>query len=214
MPDQEHPPIDQLIMSLDSGLRTLFVQPKQRRANPADELNQQDALSEQDKSLSASLMRVNHCGEICAQALYQAQAITARTAKIRDKMRQASDEENDHLAWCEQRLDQLSSHKSYLNPVWYAGSFAIGALAGLAGDKWSLGFVAETEHQVCRHLDRHLERLPENDHASRKIINQMRADEAKHATAALHAGGAELPAPIRQLMSFSSRVMTTIAARI
>lgn len=214
MPVRQHHPIDRLILSLDSGLRTLFARPDQRRANPADDSTQPDKLSDEDRKRSASLMRVNHCGEVCAQALYQAQAMTARSAEVRNKMKQASDEENDHLAWCESRLEQLSSHTSYLNPVWYAGSYAIGTLAGLAGDKWSLGFVAETEHQVCRHLDQHLERLPGDDLLSRDIIKKMRADEEKHATAALHAGGSELPTPIRNLMALTSKVMTTVAAKI
>jgi ubiquinone biosynthesis monooxygenase Coq7 len=156
-------------------------------------------------------MRINHSGEVAAQALYQGQALTARLPGVRDKMERAAEEENDHLVWCERRINELGSHKSYLNPFWYAGSFAIGALAGAAGDKWSLGFVAETERQVVRHLDEHLSRLPEHDQRSRAVLEQMKEDEGHHATVALEAGGAELPEPVKKLMSLTSRVMTRTA---
>jgi ubiquinone biosynthesis monooxygenase Coq7 len=156
-------------------------------------------------------MRVNHAGEISAQALYQGQALTARLPTVRGKMEQAAVEENDHLAWTAERIRELGTHTSVLAPFWYAGSFAIGALAGIAGDKWSLGFVAETEHQVIRHLDAHLARLPEQDAKSRAILELMRTDEARHATTALAAGGATLPEPVRRLMALSSKVMTTTA---
>jgi ubiquinone biosynthesis monooxygenase Coq7 len=156
-------------------------------------------------------MRVNHAGEVSAQALYQGQALTAKLAEVRGKMERAALEENDHLAWCERRLKELDSHTSMLNPLWYTGSFAIGALAGLAGDKWSLGFVVETERQVVKHLDEHLSRLPEQDRRSRAILEQMKEDETHHATAALNAGGAELPEPVRQLMRLTSKVMTNAA---
>jgi ubiquinone biosynthesis monooxygenase Coq7 len=159
-------------------------------------------------------MRINHVGEVCAQALYQGQATTARLDTVRDKMERAAQEENDHLAWCEQRLEELDSHKSYMNPLWYAGSFAIGAAAGMAGDKWSLGFVVETERQVVRHLEKHLGRLPAQDEKSRAILEQMKVDEAHHATTALQAGGAELPAPIKTAMRISSKLMTTLAYKI
>jgi ubiquinone biosynthesis monooxygenase Coq7 len=156
-------------------------------------------------------MRVNHSGEVCAQALYQGQALTARLPVVRERMEQAALEENDHLAWCEQRLHELGSHKSYLNPAWYAGSFAIGALAGLIGDKWSLGFLAETERQVVRHLEGPLGSLPPDDLKSRAILEQMHTDEAQHATLAVESGGAALPPSIRGLMQSVSKVMTGTA---
>ena len=157
------------------------------------------------------MMRVNHVGEVCAQALYQSQALTARTDDVRRAMRQAADEENDHLLWCDRRIRQLGGRKSALNPVWYGGAFVIGAVAGLAGDKWNLGFVAETEKQVVDHLDRHLARLPEEDQKSRAILTQMKEDEAAHATTALRAGAAPLPEPVRRLMHRAGRVMTSTA---
>ena len=156
-------------------------------------------------------MRVNHVGEICAQALYQSQALTAANPAVREKMRQASLEERDHLAWCETRLDELGGRPSRLNPLWYAGSFAIGAAAGLAGDKWNLGFVAETETQVAAHLAGHLDRLPAADRRSREIVAQMQADEARHADEAVAAGAAPLPAPVKRLMQFAAGVMTRTA---
>ena len=161
-----------------------------------------------DPAASARLMRVNHAGEVCAQALYQSQALTARTAKLREAMETASREENDHLAWCEERLEQLDSRKSYLNPVWYGGSFLIGSAFGAAGDRWNLGFLAETERQVVKHLARHLEMLPPDDSKSRAILEQMKADELAHGSAALAAGGVELPAPVRGVMSAVSKFMT------
>jgi 3-demethoxyubiquinol 3-hydroxylase len=156
-------------------------------------------------------MRVNHSGEVAAQALYQGQALTARLDQVRDKMTEAAQEENDHLAWTEARVRELGGHLSYLNPVWYLGSFLIGAAAGAAGDRWSLGFVAETEHQVVAHLDRHLARLPAQDARSRAILEQMRVDEARHATVALEAGAAALPEPVKRLMGLASQVMTRTA---
>ena len=156
-------------------------------------------------------MRINHVGEICAQALYQSQALTSRSPEIRKKMKQASEEEIDHLAWCEQRLGELGGRKSYLNPIWYAGSFAIGTAAGLAGDKWNLGFVAETEKQVVEHLDGHLGKLPKSDVRSREVVSQMKEDEAKHAEEAVDAGAAELPPPVRSLMKIASGIMTRTA---
>jgi 3-demethoxyubiquinol 3-hydroxylase len=154
-------------------------------------------------------MRVNHTGEICAQALYQGQALTARRADVREKMEQAAREENDHLAWTEARIREVGGHTSYLNPLFYAGSFALGAVAGLVGDKWSLGFLAETERQVVDHLNTHLSRLPAQDERSRAIVERMREEEGHHATVAIEAGAAELPAPVKRLMRFSSKLMTT-----
>ncbi len=204
-------PIDQFIAQSDHALRTLFGQPvTTERENPSSDTDEAH-LSEVERKRSAGLMRVNHAGEVSAQALYQGQALTARLDKVRQSMERAALEENDHLAWTEQRLLELSSQKSILNPVWYCGSFAIGAIAGLLGDKWSLGFVAETEHQVIRHLDDHLQKLPENDARSEAILKQMKIDEAHHATVALEGGGAELPRPVKKLMAAMSRVMTTSA---
>jgi ubiquinone biosynthesis monooxygenase Coq7 len=159
-------------------------------------------------------MRVNHVGEVCAQALYQSQKLLARDSQIQEMLDHSGREEMDHLAWCETRLKELGSHTSYLNPFWYAGSFAIGLLAGVAGDKWSLGFVAETEKQVENHLESHLEKLPQEDNRSRAIVDQMRIDEIEHGQAALHAGGAQLPEPIQKAMQAISKLMTTTAYKI
>ena len=207
-------PVDQLLINIDRGLRTVFGKPQvTERPNPADNVTD-DVLSEQEKISAACLMRINHSGEVAAQGLYQGQAITAKLPEVREKMERAALEENDHLAWCAKRLYELNSHTSYLNPLWYAGSVTIGALAGLAGDKWSLGFVAETEHQVVEHLESHLTRLPEKDLKSRAILEQMKEDEGRHATVALGAGGAQLPSPIKILMRAASRIMTSTANRI
>lgn len=204
-------PIDQFIVQADHALRTLFGKPiTTERQNPSFDTTE-SSLSDTDRKLSSSLMRVNHAGEVSAQALYQGQALTAKLETVRTSMQRAALEENDHLAWTEQRLQELSSQKSILNPIWYCGSFAIGAVAGLLGDKWSLGFVAETEHQVVRHLNEHLEKLPRNDRRSEAILQQMKTDEAHHATAALEGGGAELPWPVKKLMGAMSKVMTTSA---
>ncbi|MEN9630689.1 MAG: 2-nonaprenyl-3-methyl-6-methoxy,4-benzoquinol hydroxylase Coq7, partial [Pseudomonadota bacterium] len=172
------------------------------------------SLSDADRRLSGALMRVNHVGEVCAQALYQAQALTARTPELRHQMQQAAREELDHLAWTEQRLQELGDRPSLLNPMWYAGSFAIGLVAGRLGDAASLGFVVETERQVEQHLAGHLDRLPSADGQSRAIVNQMRADERQHADAALQAGGATLPAPVKWLMRGAAKIMTTTAHRL
>ena len=206
--------VDQFIQHIDSALRTMFNEPVgSGRENPAKTLGD-PALSATDKAESINLMRVNHAGEVCAQALYQGQALTARRKEIRQQLDQAAREENDHLAWCHQRIGELDGHTSYLNPIWYSGSLLIGAASGLMGDQWSLGFLAETEHQVVSHLEGHLKRLPEDDKKSRAILEQMREDEAKHKTAALSAGGRQLPTPVKKLMQLTSRVMTTLAYRI
>jgi ubiquinone biosynthesis monooxygenase Coq7 len=211
MTSRPYSPIDRFIHGLDQALRTtLGPPPEPSRPNPAAACAEAE-LTATERELTGRLMRINHAGEISAQALYQGQALTARLPTVRNKMEQAADEENDHLAWTAERISELGTHTSVLAPLWYAGSFAIGALAGIAGDKWSLGFVAETEHQVIRHLDEHLERLPEQDAKSRTILEQMRTDEARHATTALAAGGAALPEPIRQLMGLTSKAMTTVA---
>lgn len=207
-------PIDNLVMQVDTGLRTLFGKPTiTERPNPEDRVEEGE-LSAAEKDLAGRLMRINHSGEVAAQGLYQGQALTAKLPEVREKMERAAEEENDHLSWCEQRINELGTHTSYLNPLWYAGSVAIGATAGFAGDKWSLGFVAETEHQVVRHLDSHLDQISENDHKSRAILEQMKEDEGHHATVALNAGGAELPLPIKKFMSLTSKIMTKTAYRI
>lgn len=207
-------PVDNLIANIDQGMRTIFGKPDvTERPNPAANV-EEPALNEQEKRHSAGLMRVNHAGEIAAQALYQGQALTARNSTVREKMERAAQEENDHLDWCESRLKELDSHTSYLAPFWYAGSLAIGAIAGAAGDKWSLGFVVETERQVEKHLDNHLDDISENDKKSRVIIEQMKEDEIHHADMALNAGGAPLPAPVKALMKLTSKVMTKTAYRI
>jgi ubiquinone biosynthesis monooxygenase Coq7 len=213
MTTRQYTPVDHLLINLQQAVTTVFGTPAQRRANPGDDTEDAE-LSHGERSVAAGCMRVNHAGEVCAQALYQGQAMTARLDEVRGAMEQAAEEENDHLAWCQQRLSELGSHTSYLNPLWYGGSFLIGAAAGAVGDKWSLGFVAETERQVVRHLDGHLQRLPQHDQKSRAILEQMKIDEAKHATTALEAGGAELPPPVKRLMRLTSKVMTSIAFRI
>lgn len=208
---RNYTPFDQLLMQVDKAVRTVFGSPPTtERPNPADAQPDTELDAEEQRRV-AGLMRVNHAGEVSAQALYQGQAATAKLAEVRGKMERAALEENDHLAWCEQRLDELGSHTSVLNPLWFAGSFAIGALAGRAGDKWSLGFVVETERQVVKHLEEHLERLPAQDRKSRAVLEQMKQDEAHHATTALQAGGAELPEPVKQLMRLTSKVMTATA---
>lgn len=208
--------VDNFIIGLDKALRTMFTTPMARRPNPADvgQATDKEDLSPEDARLSGALMRVNHAGEVCAQALYQGQGLTARNPRVRRAMQQASDEENDHLAWCEGRLEELGDHKSRLTPVWFVGSFAIGGLAGVFGDRWSLGFLAETERQVVRHLDGHLRRLPAGDERSRRIIQQMKIDEGKHAHQATGAGGRELPGFVGRLMKKTSRIMTFTAERI
>lgn len=214
MNERHYSRFDDLLIHFDQALRTVFGRPDTTgRPDPAHAATRHD-LTEQEKRHSAGLMRVNHVGEVCAQALYQGQAITARSPQVREAMDHAAREENDHLAWCEARVKSLDSHLSYLNPVWYAGSFGIGAFAGAMGDKWSLGFVAETERQVVRHLERHLRELPASDHKSRAILEQMKEDEARHATTAVEAGARELPAPVRGVMKLMSKVMTTTAYRI
>ncbi len=205
-------PLDRFITELDRALRTAFPAASHTaaRANPAAAQTQDD-LTVQEGQLSGRLMRVNHAGEVAAQALYQGQAFTAHSDTVRSGMAQSAAEEIDHLAWCEQRLQELNAGVSKLDPIWYLGSFAIGALAGIVGDKFSLGFVAETERQVVEHLDRHLQRLPANDHKSRAILEQMQQDEARHGSIATHAGGGTMPAPVRTLMRFTSKLMTETA---
>ncbi|OEH47143.1 2-nonaprenyl-3-methyl-6-methoxy-1,4-benzoquinol hydroxylase [Legionella parisiensis] len=201
--------LDSLIFEVDNALRTLFP-PAQRtsaRPSPAESLADTE-LSTKEKNNAAGLMRVNHAGEVCAQALYQGQALTAELTHIKKQMSDAAAEETDHLAWCERRLAELGSKPSILNPLWYGGSIILGALAGLAGDKVSLGFVAETERQVAHHLHRHLKKLPAKDQKSHAILIKMKEDEEQHATAALNAGAIELPYLVKQLMRVVSKLMT------
>jgi len=204
---------DQCIGQLDQALKNIFLRHETQRPYPADEVNE-PALSEQDKRISAGLMRVNHAGEMAAQALYQGQSMIARDKSIRDKLRSASVEESDHLNWCRSRLDELGEQPSKLDPFWYAGSFVMGVGAGMVGDRWNLGFLAETEHQVVRHLESHLEKLPAHDERSRAIVSQMRQDEQGHAELAEHLGAAVLPKPVQGLMKLTSKVMTTLAQRV
>ena len=203
---------DDLIASADLALRTLNRGARSGRAMPRASTMPGDAtLSVRERRLSGALMRVNHVGEVCAQALYAAQALTARTPALRAQMVAAGREETDHLAWTERRLDELGSRTSLLNPLWYAGAFAIGLVAGRAGDRVSLGFVVETERQVEAHLASHLDRLPVADADSRAVVAQMKDDEARHADEALAAGGAAMPAPVRWLMRSAAAVMTRAA---
>jgi len=203
---------DDLIASADLALRTLNRGARAGRPMPRATAHDGDAtLSPDERKLSGALMRVNHVGEVCAQALYAAQALTARTPELRAQMVAAGREETDHLAWTERRLDELGDRTSLLNPLWYAGAFAIGLLAGRAGDRISLGFVVETERQVEAHLASHLQRLPAADAESRAVVAQMKDDEARHADEALAAGGAAMPAPVRWLMQSAARVMTRTA---
>jgi ubiquinone biosynthesis monooxygenase Coq7 len=207
-------PIDRLIIEFDTALRSVVGGANAGRPTPNSQSTTTHALAAAERKHAAGLMRVNHVGEVCAQALYQSQKLVARDPQIREMLEHSAQEEMDHLAWCETRLKELDSHTSYLNPFWYAGSFAIGLLAGLAGDKWSLGFVAETEKQVEAHLENHLEKLPIEDQRSRAIVDQMRIDEIEHGQAALHAGGVTLPEPIQKIMQTVSKVMTTTAYKI
>lgn len=217
-------PIDRLIGEFDTALRAIAGGANYARPVPKPSiggaiseervLTSDLDLSPQDRTHVAGLMRVNHVGEVCAQALYQSQKLLAKTPETRALLDQAAKEEMDHMAWCEERLKELDSRPSLLNPLWYAGAFGIGLVAGLAGDRWSLGFVAETEKQVERHLDDHLEQLPEADLRSRAIVKQMRIDEIEHGASAMTAGGQELPRPIASLMAGISKIMTTTAYKI
>jgi ubiquinone biosynthesis monooxygenase Coq7 len=201
-------PADQVLIALDRALRAVFAPVRASRPVPG---GAPAPLDEQKRRLSATLMRVNHAGEVAAQGLYHGQALVARDPAIRDLLEKSAREEADHLAWCESRLKELGSRPSLLQPLWYAGSFAIGAVAGLSSDPVSLGFVAETERQVERHLDSHLDQLPAQDLRSRDILTAMRDDEQAHGDHAVRSGAVTLPAPIRQLMRATAKVMTTTA---
>jgi ubiquinone biosynthesis monooxygenase Coq7 len=202
--------LDRLITAFDNGLRTLLAPAHSARAVPGAALAEPE-MTAPERQVAAALMRVNHTGEICAQALYQGQALTARNATARAALEQAAVEETDHLAWTAQRIEELGGRASVLNPLWYAGSFALGAAAGFLGDKWNLGFLAETERQVEGHLEGHLDRLPAQDEKSRAIVNEMKVDEARHARTAVDHGAAELPEPVKLAMKLGSRVMTRTA---
>lgn len=199
--------VDRICLGIDQVMRALSDTTKTTgKPNPAEEANEHP-LTEKQRQQSAALMRINHAGEICAQALYHGQGIVSRSIHIQEKMHQAALEEGDHLAWCKQRLSELDSHSSYLNPVWYAGSFCIGMIAGMVGDRWSLGFVAETETQVIKHLKRHLDLLPQQDERSHRILVQMEKDESKHRDEAITAGAKPLPRVIQQVMNMTSKIM-------
>ncbi|OWY38684.1 demethoxyubiquinone hydroxylase family protein [Xenophilus sp. AP218F] len=205
--------LDKLIVEFDRGLRTLCAPAQSLRPHPDREVEeaQMDAAARRH---ALGLMRVNHCGEVCAQALYQGQALTARSAESREALRQAAQEEVEHLAWTERRIRELGGRTSLLNPLWYAGSLAIGVGAGALGDKWNLGFLEETEQQVGAHLDSHLRQLPAEDARSRAIVAQMRDDELKHADMAHELGAARLPAPVKMAMKLSAKLMTGASYRI
>ncbi len=205
--------LDQLITTFDLGLRTVFASPHAGRPYPAATAPEA-ALSETEKAEAAALMRVNHVGEVCAQALYAGQALTAKNENVRAELEQAAREETDHLAWCEQRINELGGRKSLLNPLWFGGAFGLGVVAGALGDKWNLGFLAETERQVEAHLDGHLQKLPEADARSRAVVEQMKTDEIKHAQAAVDHGGAPLPPPVKWAMQLAANVMRQTASRV
>lgn len=205
--------IDQLIVEFDKALRTVFAPAPTARAVPGAALPEAD-LSEAERAHAAALMRVNHCGEICAQALYQGQALTSHDPAIRTALEQAAWEETEHLAWTERRIAELGGRKSLLNPLLYAGALAMGVVAGKFGDAWSLGFLAETERQVELHLESHKVRLPEADLRSWEILEQMRQDEVSHGQTAVNLGAHELPAPVKQLMRLASKLMTEAAYRL
>jgi ubiquinone biosynthesis monooxygenase Coq7 len=206
--------VDRLIVEFDRALRAVAGVTHPSRPSPAERLPDNPSMSEAARARAAALMRVNHVGEVCAQALYQGQALVAREPQARDALARAAREEEDHLAWSAARIRELGGRPSLLNPLWYAGSFAIGAAAGALGDKWNLGFLAETERQVEEHLAGHLERLPEEDRRTRAVVEAMRADEARHRASAVQLGAGDLPEPVKRLMQVASRVMTTIAYRV
>jgi ubiquinone biosynthesis monooxygenase Coq7 len=211
MKQRQLTPVDRLLAGVNGLLRTVTATPTHAgRENPARHVDD-NPMSANEISRAAGLMRVNHAGEIAAQGLYQGHAAVARDPDIEDQMQRAADEELDHLAWCEERLKELGSAPSRLNPVWYGGAFAIGAASGILGDRWSLGFIEETEHQVVKHLTGHLDKLPAEDAKSRAIVHKMRDEEAQHGENAKDAGASELPAPIRRMMRISAKIMTGTA---
>lgn len=214
MEDRQFSPLDRLLAGVDNALRMVNSSPaRAARANPAAAI-EEPPLTDEEKAHAAGLMRVNHAGEVAAQGLYQGHAAVARDPAIEVQMKSAADEELDHLAWCEQRLSELGEKPSVLRPVWYGGAFLMGAASGVAGDKWSLGFIEETERQVADHLSSHLGRLPANDLRSRAIVRQMRDEEEEHGANARKAGAASLPLAVREIMRVVARIMTTTAYRV
>jgi 3-demethoxyubiquinol 3-hydroxylase len=205
--------IDSLILEFDKALRTVFAHAPTSRAMPGEDLAE-ETLDEAERAHAAALMRVDHVGEVCAQALYRGQALTCRDPAIRKALQQAAWEETEHLNWTERRIEELGGRKSLLNPLWYAGSLAIGIAAGKLGDDWNLGFLAETERQVESHLDSHLASLPEQDKRSRAVVDQMKADEIRHAETAVHLGARALPVPLKAVMAAMSKLMTSTAYRL
>ena len=206
--------MNDLILAADSALRTLWAEPRASRPNPAALVSELQ-LSDAERRQAGALMRINHVGEVCAQALYTGQALACKSPALRAQLAEASREETDHLAWTQQRLNDLNDRPSLLNPLWYAGAFAIGFAAGkIGGDQVSLGFVVETERQVEAHLQSHMDFLPAADTASRAIVSQMKADEMAHAQMAMKAGAVELPAPVKSVMKMAAKVMTTVAHRV
>jgi 3-demethoxyubiquinol 3-hydroxylase len=204
---------EKLILEFDRALRTVFAKARSQRPIPGGQQAEAE-MGEEERAHACALMRVNHVGEICAQALYQGQALSSRDPALRDALRGAAEEETEHLAWTERRIAELGGRKSLLNPLWYAGALSMGLLAGRFGDKWNLGFLAETERQVEAHLDGHLQQLPVQDARSREVVDQMRIDEIRHADTAVSLGAAELPDPVKAAMKIAARVMTTAAYRI
>jgi 3-demethoxyubiquinol 3-hydroxylase len=202
--------IDNVINTFDAALRTVFAEARASRPRPDASINQ-DTIADEQKQEVVALMRINHVGEVCAQALYSGQAFTSRNPQVVEALKHAAAEETDHLAWCESRIKELGGRKSLLNPVWYGGSFMLGAVAGAIGDKWNLGFLAETEQQVSAHLSSHLDALPIEDIKTRAIIEQMHTDEMSHAKEAVNLGAAELPNTIKSMMRLSSKIMTSTA---
>jgi ubiquinone biosynthesis monooxygenase Coq7 len=212
--NQRLSPVDQLLVNIDRAVRTLQgAHEAARRTSPAQQAGE-STLSEAEKKHAASLMRINHTGEVMAQALYQGQSLTAKLPTVRSEMEKAADEEVDHLVWCEQRIKELGSHTSLTNPLWYGVSFGMGAVAGLVGDKVSLGFVSAIEDQVCEHLESHLQKLPAQDEKSRAIVGQMLEDEAQHSRTAKAAGGMSFPMPVKKGMTLLSKLMTESSYRI
>lgn len=208
--------LDSLLVELDQSMRTVHAKPPvSGRSVTPENLTSRADLTDKERKLAASLMRINHAGEVAAQGLYRGQAMKARDPEVKLQMEQSAAEENDHLNWCGERLTALDSHKSFLNPVWYWGSFSLGALAGAAGDRWSLGFVKETEDQVLKHINNHLQKLPPQDKVSHSVLLQMKQDEQHHADIAEAAGAAKLPFPIRKiLMPLTSKIMTGLSVKI
>jgi len=211
MGKRQYSKLDNIIMQIDALLRDSSKSSEHSTREYPGDLYPQSDLNEQEKRHVSGLMRINHAGEISAQALYKAQAMTAIDDELKDSMKQSANEESSHLKWCERRLDELGGHTSYLSPIWYFGSFGIGVVAGCFGDKLNLGFIAETEHQVVKHLDSHLEQLPKNDERSRAILAQMRKDELHHATSAEISGAKNLPKEVRFIMTLVSKIMTKTA---